>query len=104
LILNVENNVTKTFPQNAGLPNYLVMTVKAKDDDSGDNGRISYHFKARGGALIQETDEFVINAETGELRTKVILDRELKPKYEVIIYHCEIKFVYFIYFAACLGS
>jgi len=59
------------------------MTVKARDEDTGDNGRVSYHLKARGGALIQETDEFVINAETGELRTKVILDREQQPKYEV---------------------
>jgi Cadherin domain len=65
------------------LPNYLVMTVKATDGDTGDNGRISYHLKDRQGALIQETEEFTINSETGELRTKVILDREHQAKYEV---------------------
>ena len=59
------------------------MTVRATDADSGDNGRVSYHLKARGGALVQETDQFVIDPETGELRTKVILDRERQPKYEV---------------------
>lgn len=59
------------------------MTVRATDSDTGDNGRVSYHLKDRGGALAQETDEFTINAETGELRTKVILDRERQPKYEV---------------------
>lgn len=58
------------------------MTVKAIDKDEGENGRITYHLKVNG-KNVQETDEFVINEETGELKSKVSLDRELKSKYEV---------------------
>jgi hypothetical protein len=58
------------------------MTVKAQDGDPGENGRISYHLKV-GNENTQETNEFVISADTGELRTKIILDREVKSKYEV---------------------
>lgn len=70
--------------QNAGVPNYLVMTVKATDKDSGENGKISYHLKVVN-KNVQETEEFVINEETGELRAKIILDREVKSKFEVRI-------------------
>lgn len=58
------------------------MTVKATDRDAGENGRISYHLKV-GNNIEQETNEFIINSETGELRTKIILDREVQAKYEV---------------------
>lgn len=65
------------------------MTVKATDKDSGENGKIGYHLKV-GNKNVQETEEFVINEETGELRAKIILDREIKSKFEVrihIIFH-----------------
>jgi hypothetical protein len=68
--------------QNGGLPNFLVITVKATDKDQGENGQISYHFKV-GNENVQETEEFAINADTGELRAKIILDREVRAKYEV---------------------
>lgn len=58
------------------------MTVKAVDKDEGENGRLTYHFKV-GGENIQETKEFIINANTGELKTKQVLDRETKSSYEV---------------------
>lgn len=58
------------------------MTVKATDKDEGDNGKVTYHLRVDD-ANVQETDEFVIDAESGELRTKVYLDREVKSKYEV---------------------
>ena len=58
------------------------MTVKATDKDPGENGKISYHLKV-GNQNVQETEEFVINQETGELRAKIILDREVKNKFEV---------------------
>lgn len=64
------------------MPNYLVMTVKATDKDPGENGKISYHLKV-GNKNVQETEEFVISQETGELRAKIILDREVKNKFEV---------------------
>ena len=69
--------------QNGGEPNYLVMTVKALDRDSGDNGKVRYHMKV-GNRNVQETEEFSIDQETGELRAKIILDRETKSKFEVL--------------------
>lgn len=58
------------------------MTVKAIDRDSGDNGKVSYHMKV-GNRNVQETEEFSMNQESGELRAKIILDRETKNKFEV---------------------
>lgn len=58
------------------------MKVRAKDADEGENGRITYHFKVND-TDVQETDEFFIHPDTGDLRTKIILDREVKSKYEV---------------------
>lgn len=56
--------------------------VKAVDGDPGENGRITYHFKVND-SNVQETDEFSINEDTGEIRAKIILDRETKPQYQV---------------------
>jgi hypothetical protein len=58
------------------------MTVKAIDRDFGDNGQISYHMKV-GNRNVQETKEFSMDQKTGELRAKIILDRETKNKFEV---------------------
>ncbi|GFG39325.1 hypothetical protein Cfor_05830, partial [Coptotermes formosanus] len=77
-------NATIEVPENAGLPNFLVITVKATDKDHGENGQISYHFKV-GNENVQETEEFAINADTGELRAKIILDREVRAKYELVL-------------------
>lgn len=60
----------------------MILTVKAIDRDPGENGRISYHLKV-GNKNVQETEEFSIDQETGELRSKIILDREIKSKFEV---------------------
>lgn len=68
------------------------MTVKAIDRDSGDNGKVSYHMKV-GNRNVQETEEFSINQETGELRAKIILDRETKNKFEVNILFSKLLFV-----------
>nr|CAD7400227.1 unnamed protein product [Timema poppensis] len=83
-IMPAHPNATVEVPENAGLPNYLVMTVKAVDKDTGDNGRVSYHLKV-GNENQQETEEFSINHDTGELRTKIILDREIRAKYELLL-------------------
>ncbi|KAL7306286.1 hypothetical protein TKK_0001717 [Trichogramma kaykai] len=77
-------NATVEVPENSGEPNYLVMTVKAIDRDAGDNGKISYHLKV-GNRNLQESEEFVINRETGELRSKIMLDREAKSKIELVL-------------------
>lgn len=60
----------------------MILTVKAIDRDPGENGRVSYHLKV-GNRNTQETEEFSIDQETGELRSKIILDREVKSKFEV---------------------
>jgi hypothetical protein len=82
-------NATVEITENAAVANYLVMTVKATDKDENENGRITYHLKVDG-QNVQETDEFSIDASTGELRTKMFLDREEKSKYEVcrFIFEC----------------
>ncbi|XP_024937586.1 cadherin-87A isoform X2 [Cephus cinctus] len=77
-------NATVEVPENAGVPNYLVMTVKASDRDPGENGRVGYHLKV-GNKNVQETEEFTIDRETGELRAKIILDREVKNKFELVL-------------------
>lgn len=58
------------------------MTVKAADSDDGENGRVTYHLKLDD-INVQETAEFVINPDNGELRTKVFLDREVRARYDV---------------------
>ncbi|XP_058810290.1 cadherin-87A isoform X2 [Phymastichus coffea] len=77
-------NTTVEVPENDEEPSYLVMTIKAIDKDSGDNGKVSYHMKV-GNRNVQETEEFSINQETGELRSKIILDRETKNKFEIVL-------------------
>lgn len=58
------------------------MTVKAVDEDEGENGKVTYHLKLDD-INVQETAEFVINPDNGELRTKVFLDREVRARYDV---------------------
>ncbi|XP_066591300.1 cadherin-87A [Prorops nasuta] len=77
-------NTTVEVPENAGVSNHLILTVKAIDKDPGENGRLSYHLKV-GNKNVQETDEFFIDKETGELRSKIILDREVKSKFELVL-------------------
>ncbi|RZF35066.1 hypothetical protein LSTR_LSTR009658 [Laodelphax striatellus] len=62
----------------------LVMRVRAEDEDYGENGRVTYHFKVND-SNVQETEEFSIDADNGELRAKVILDRETKPSYQLVL-------------------
>lgn len=59
-----------------------MLTVKAVDKDVGENGKLTYHLKVNG-INVQETDQFVLNETTGELRIKSFLDRDLQDQYEV---------------------
>lgn len=61
------------------------MTVKATDEDENENGKITYHFQVDG-QITQETPEFSIDPSTGELRTRLFLDREVKARYEVVFF------------------
>lgn len=58
---------------------YLVLTVKAADNDTDENGKIFYHLQVND-QNVQETEEFKIDAETGELRTNKELHRKEKSK------------------------
>lgn len=70
--------------QTDAVPDFLVMTVKATDKDFGENGRITYHLKIDD-MITQETPEFSIDANTGELKTRKLLDREQRAQYDVSI-------------------
>ncbi|KAI5643562.1 cadherin domain-containing protein [Phthorimaea operculella] len=59
-------------------PPVLLTTVKAYDDDIGEYGTITYSIPS---AKLRET--FSIDANTGALTTKVVLDRETRAEWEV---------------------
>nr|XP_040218321.2 cadherin-87A isoform X1 [Anopheles coluzzii]XP_049463650.1 cadherin-87A isoform X1 [Anopheles coluzzii]XP_049463651.1 cadherin-87A isoform X1 [Anopheles coluzzii]XP_049463652.1 cadherin-87A isoform X1 [Anopheles coluzzii]XP_049463653.1 cadherin-87A isoform X1 [Anopheles coluzzii]XP_049463654.1 cadherin-87A isoform X1 [Anopheles coluzzii] len=77
-------NATVEIPENLASPDYLVMTVKATDNDSGSNGKVLYYLQVNS-ANVQETDEFSINEMSGELRIRRQLDRKRQSRYELIL-------------------
>ncbi|CAH0724033.1 unnamed protein product, partial [Brenthis ino] len=72
------------IPENAVQADYLVTTFKATDEDAGENGRISYYLKVDN-QNVGETQEFSLDQNTGELRTKTFLDREHQAEYQLVI-------------------
>ncbi|XP_073952760.1 cadherin 87A [Choristoneura fumiferana] len=72
------------IPENAAQADYLITTIKATDEDSGENGRVSYFLKVDN-QRVSETQEFILNQDSGELRTKTFLDREHKSEYQLVI-------------------
>ncbi|XP_075975917.1 cadherin 87A isoform X2 [Anticarsia gemmatalis] len=72
------------IPENAAQADYLITTIKATDEDSGENGRVSYYLKVDN-QNVGETAEFSLDKDTGELRTKTFLDREHKSEYQLVI-------------------
>lgn len=83
-IMPALSNATVEIQENLAIQEYLVLTVKADDSDSGDNGKISYHLQVNN-ENVQETDTFEINELSGELRLKKKLDRKRKSRYEIIL-------------------
>lgn len=77
-------NSTVQILENAALPGHVIMTVKAVDYDYGDNGRVTYHLKVSNNN-VQETDHFIIDSVTGELRIKQFIDRKKSSIYELIL-------------------
>ncbi|XP_063532868.1 cadherin-related tumor suppressor [Cydia strobilella] len=60
-------------------PSQLVIKIEAHDDDSNENGRISYR-------LVNDYEEtFEIDSESGEIYTNMALDRETTPFYELLV-------------------
>lgn len=45
---------------------------------------MTYFFKVAN-SNAQQTDEFIINTETGQIKTQILLDYETKPSYQVQI-------------------
>lgn len=78
-------NATVELPFNVVEPEYLVMTVKATDDDPGLDGKVTYHLQVND-KIVQETEEFVIEAASGELRTRKRLNRKEMSRYQLVLY------------------
>lgn len=79
------SNATVELPFNVVQADYLVMTVKATDEDSGLDGKITYHLQENG-VVVQETEEFVIDSISGELRTRKSLDRKQQSHFKLVLY------------------
>lgn len=78
------SNATIRVPENAKDEDHLVLVLKAEDADSGDNGRVTYHIRV-GEQLVQETPEFKLEPNSGELRTRLKLDREAQASFELLL-------------------
>ncbi|XP_060802067.1 cadherin-87A [Amyelois transitella] len=72
------------IPENAAQADFLIATIKATDEDAGENGRVSYYLKVDN-QNVGETAEFSLDRDSGELRTKTFLDREHKAEYQLVI-------------------
>ncbi|XP_045449394.1 cadherin-87A-like [Melitaea cinxia] len=71
-------------PEHAAQADFLITTIKATDEDTGDNGQVSYYLKVDN-QNVGETQEFSLDRNTGELKTKTFLDREIQAEYQLII-------------------
>ncbi|CAD6991441.1 unnamed protein product [Ceratitis capitata] len=78
------SNATIEIPGDIVQQDYLLLTVKATDNDTDENGVLSYHFQVSN-ENVQETDDFRIDAVTGELRTKRELNRKERANYDIIL-------------------
>uniref|UniRef100_A0A1I8MKU3 Cadherin domain-containing protein n=1 Tax=Musca domestica TaxID=7370 RepID=A0A1I8MKU3_MUSDO len=83
-VIPASSNATIEIPGEVVPKDYLILTVKASDNDTDENGRIFYHLQVKDQNL-QETEEFKIDAETGELRTNSDLQRKEKANYDLIL-------------------
>ena len=78
------SNATIRIPENSKDDDHLVLVLKAEDADPGDNGRVSYHIRV-GEQLVEETPEFKLHPASGELRTRLKLDREAQASFELLL-------------------
>lgn len=60
-----------------------IFTVSATDADSGDNGKVVYVLA--GGNVNNIQDTFSVDSNSGEIKTRVTLDRETQDSYNLII-------------------
>lgn len=73
------SNATIEIPGDIVQPDYLLLTVKALDNDSDASGKISYHLQVNN-QNVQETTEFKIDEASGELRSRQQLNRKNRSK------------------------
>uniref|UniRef100_A0A1A9WEW2 Cadherin domain-containing protein n=1 Tax=Glossina brevipalpis TaxID=37001 RepID=A0A1A9WEW2_9MUSC len=78
------SNATIEIPGDVVQKDYLLLTVKAFDNDTDENGKVFYHLQMND-QNIQETDEFKIDAESGELRANKDLYRKIKDNYDLVL-------------------
>ena len=62
----------------------IITLVFSRDGQDGENGRVSYHFKVSN-QNVDQTNEFIIDTTTGEIRAKTKFDREMKDRYELVL-------------------
>jgi len=73
------SNATIEIPGDIVQPDYLLLTVRAMDNDTEENGKVSYHLQVNN-RNEQQTGEFKIDEVTGELRAKTQLNRKNRAK------------------------
>ncbi|EDW97645.1 cadherin-87A [Drosophila yakuba] len=78
------SNATIEIPGDIVQPDYLLLTVRAMDNDTEENGKISYHLQVNN-RNEQQTGEFKIDEVTGELRAKTQLNRKNRANYDIIL-------------------
>lgn len=78
------NNERIELLKNKSEKDNLNTTVLAHDPDKGRNGRLSYHFKV-GDNNIQETEHFLINADSGQISPKQNLENHTKKLFEILL-------------------
>ncbi|PZC80059.1 hypothetical protein B5X24_HaOG215400 [Helicoverpa armigera] len=84
------NDCAPAFPQDlyraavseAAPPGTLVLALIAADNDTGDNGRVTYSLSEMGSAA---EGAFAIDPDTGAVRVAAPLDRETRAQYHLLV-------------------
>ncbi|CAG9580188.1 unnamed protein product [Danaus chrysippus] len=72
------------IPAHSAQAGYLVTTIQVTDEDSGENGRVTYHLKVDN-QNVGHTEEFSLDPVTGQLTTRVPLDIDNQVEYQLIV-------------------
>ncbi|XP_070603005.1 protocadherin gamma-C5-like isoform X4 [Erythrolamprus reginae] len=64
----------------------IVTKLNVTDLDEGPNGEVEYFFKSSSSVQLKLLDVFSLDSQTGEIKTKVLLDYEEANAYEIAIY------------------
>ncbi|ALC46335.1 Cad87A [Drosophila busckii] len=81
-IIPALSNATIEIPGDIVQADYLLLTVKAVDNDTDDS--VSYHLQLNN-QNVQQTQEFKIDQHSGELRAKQQLNRKQRANYEIVL-------------------